>query len=111
MRVLGSLVVSLLLGAPPVLAQDPAQQDEADIERVLNGIVEAVENADMLGFLAFFDEDATMFHNMAQSSGSAPRRLQGRTDIERSMRGVFDQLKANSGRTTGPYVQIQPLIA
>ena len=108
MRVLGLLLVSLLLDAPAVLAQEPAR-DEADIERAVNGIVEAVENADMPGFLAFFDEDATMFHNMAQSSGNAPRRLQGRTDIERSMRGVFDQLKENSGRTTGPYVQIQPL--
>ena len=108
MRVLGLLLVSLLLDASPVLAQEPAR-DEADIERAVNGIVEAVENADMPGFLAFFDEDATMFHNLAQSSGTAPRRLQGRTDIERSMRGVFDQLKENSGRTTGPYVQIEPL--
>ena len=115
MRVLGLLLVSLLLDAPAVLAQEPAR-DEADIERAVNGIVEAVENADMPGFLAFFDEDATMFHNMAQSSGNAPRRLQGRTDIERSMRGVLTpsagpeaQLKENSGRTTGPYVQIQPL--
>ena len=35
MRVLGLLLVGLLLDAPPLLAQAPAQ-DEADIQRVLN---------------------------------------------------------------------------
>ncbi len=108
MRVLGLLLVGLLLDAPPLLAQAPAQ-DEADIQRVLNALLETVENSDMPGFIAFFDEDATMFHYLAQPSGTPPRRLQGRTDIERSMGVVFDQFKASSGRTTGPYVQIQPL--
>ena len=102
MRVLGLLLVGLLISTPPVLAQ---AQAEAGIRHVLNGLLEAVGNADMPGFIAFFDDDATMFHSMAQP----PQRLQGPTEIERSMRPVFDQIKASSGRTTGTYIQLQPL--
>ena len=50
-----------------------------------------------------------MFHYLAHPPGTPPRRLQGRTDIEHSMSAVFDQVKASSDRTTGPYIQIQPL--
>ena len=108
MRVLGLLLIGLLLAAPPVLAQAPVQ-DEADIQRVLDALLDAVNSADMSGFLAFFDTDATMFHYLAHPPGTPPRRLQGRTDIRQSMSAVFDQVKASSGRTTGPYIQIRPL--
>ena len=108
MRALVCLLVGLLFGAPALLAQNQVQ-DVADIQRLLNSLLEAVENSDMPAFIVFFDKDATMFHSLAQTPGTSPRRLDGRAEIERSLRAVFDQVKANSDRTTGPYIQIQPL--
>jgi ketosteroid isomerase-like protein len=46
-------------------------------------------------------DDATVFYPRA-----VPNRADGRAEFERTFRQVFEQIRA--GRTTGPYMDIQP---
>ena len=67
----------------------------------------AFANRDLPAFTEFFAEDATMFFPPS-APGSPPRRVEGKTEIGRAFKELYDRL--GLGRTTGRQIQPQDLL-
>ena len=99
--VIGVLVVAVALSTLGVAgAQTKAQ---TDVERVIRDFLVAFSNRDFAVFVPYFSEDATVFFppSMAAPLG----RVQGRSEIERTFKTIFD---AYPPRTTRPPTPIAP---
>jgi ketosteroid isomerase-like protein len=83
-------------------------QDANGVEVAASGFIAAFNNLDMAAFLTCFTEDATIIHPPSGPPRTFPTRLQGKPDIERTFRVVFDQIRHASGRATAPFQNIQP---
>lgn len=84
--------------APPSCLSDGS---EVEIRRFLSGFIRAFDNLDWEKFRTAFTDDATIFYPRQIAN-----RANGRTEIEASFKQVFEQIRA--GRSTGPYMDIQP---
>lgn len=83
------------------LAQDKTSAKEQEVKKTLAAFIQAFDNLDWENFRTAFADDATVFYPRA-----VPNRADGRAEFEHSFRQVFEQIRA--GRTTGPYMDIQP---
>ncbi len=74
---------------------------DAEVRDTLARFVQAFDNLDWNGFREFFEDDATVFYPR-----EFPQRANGRVEFEKTFRSVFEQIRA--GRSSGPYMNIQP---
>jgi ketosteroid isomerase-like protein len=99
--VVGVLVVAVALSTLAVAgAQTKAQ---TDVERVIRDFLVAFSNRDFAVFVPYFSEDATVF--FPPSKAAPLGRVQGRSEIERTFKAIFD---AYPPRTTRPPTPIAP---
>ena len=95
---IGALIVAVALGS----AGGPRAQanSQKDIERVIQDFLVAFGNRDFGVFVPYFSEDATVFF---PPSAAAPLgRVQGRSEIERTFKKVFDAYPPRTGRPPTP---------
>lgn len=97
------MVAVLLIGSAASMAAQPSRQPEPeqDVRAFLAHFVQAFDNLDWEQFRNCFADDATVF----QPRGFA-RRADGRSDIEREFRVVFDFIRGN--KTAPPYMALKP---
>ena len=95
-----SIVIAVaLLFVPPVFAQ--AQPAEADVRDALAHVIRAFDDLDWEQFRLTFDDNATVVYPRAM-----PQRANGRTELEKGFKAVFQQIRGN--KTAAPYMEIQP---
>lgn len=102
----GVLVVALALSAPGVVHAQPNAQK--DVERVLRDFLVAFSNRDFAVFVPYFTEDATVF--FPPSTVAPLGRVQGRSEIERTFKTIFDAYPPRSNRPPTPIVPQDLLI-
>ena len=95
--------VLILAGALNVLGAAGAQQSQHDVGGIIRDFLVAFSNRDLAVFVPYFSEDATVFF---PPSAAAPLgRVQGRSEIERTFKTIFD---AYPPRSTRPPTPIAP---
>jgi ketosteroid isomerase-like protein len=99
--VIGVLVVAVALSTPGVARAQPAPQK--DVDGVIRDFLVAFSNRDFAAFVPYFAEDATVF--FPPSTAAPLGRVQGRPEIERTFKTIFD---AYPPRTTRPPIPIAP---
>ena len=92
------LVVALALSALAVGHGQPNPQK--DIERVIRDFLIAFGNRDYAVFVPYFSEDATVF--FPPSTAAPLGRVQGRLEIERTFKTIFDAYPPRSNRPPTP---------
>ena len=93
---IGVLVVAL--SALGVARAQPNQQ--TDLERVIQAFLVAFSNRDFALFIPYFAEDATVF--FPPSTAAPLGRVQGREEIERTFKKIFDAYPPRTGRPSTP---------
>ncbi len=74
------------------------------ITAFLMGFIEDFNNLDWPSFRARFRDDATIFFPQQYQV----RRAAGRTETDAAWQAVFGSIRAASGKTAPPYMQLQP---
>jgi ketosteroid isomerase-like protein len=92
--------------AAPLSAQNAGQasQSTAEIEHALSSFLQAFDNLDWPAFRTCFSPNATMFHPAAPNI----KRIDSPSQFEKAWLGVFARIKASSGRTAAPYMDLRP---
>jgi ketosteroid isomerase-like protein len=72
-----------------------------EVRKTLSDFITAFENLDWERFRNAFADDATVFYPR-----EFPDRANGRSEIERQFKKVFEQIRAR--KATAPYMEIQP---
>ncbi len=91
-------MVAVALSGLGVAHAQPSPQK--DIERVIRDFLIAFGNRDYAAFIPYFSEDATVFF---PPSAAAPLgRVQGRSEIERTFKTIFDAYPPRSDRPPTP---------
>jgi ketosteroid isomerase-like protein len=96
-----ALPLVFVLSVPSVFVGQEPPSAESEVRDTLAKFVEAFDNLDWESFRLAFDDNATVFYPRA-----IPDRATGRPEFERSFKVVFEQIR--NGRTTPPYMDIQP---
>ena len=95
---IGLLVVAVVVGAFGVAgAQSNPQKD---IERAIRDFLVPFSNRDVAAFGRYFSEDATVF--FPPSKAAPLGRVQGRSEIERTFKLIFDAYPPQSNRPPAP---------
>jgi ketosteroid isomerase-like protein len=95
------LVVAVAISVVGVVRAQPNPQK--DVERVIRDFLVAFGNRDFAVIIPYFSEDATVF--FPPSTAAPLGRVQGRSEIERTFKTIFD---AYPPRTTRPPAPITP---
>ena len=74
------------------------------VEQALASFLTAFDNLDWPSFAACFSDDATVFHPALPNV----RRTDSRKDFESAWLGVFARIRASSGRSSPPYMDLKP---
>jgi ketosteroid isomerase-like protein len=82
-----------------------ASPKTASIEEALSTFLTAFDNLDWQAFRTCFSGSATIFHPAAPNI----RRIDSPDQFEKAWLGVFERIKKNSGRTSPPYMSLNPL--
>ena len=98
------LVAALAIGAINTVDIHAQRQSTQEIERVVTQFLTAFSNRDVVGFVPFFSEDATMF--FPPSAAAPTGRVRGRNAIEHTFRAIFAKYPP---RAPGPVTPIRPL--
>jgi ketosteroid isomerase-like protein len=99
MRVASALL--FLLISSPVFPQTKFTPAQSEVQDALANFVQAFDNLDWERFRLAFSDDATVFYPRG-----FPERANGRAEFEKRFKVVFDQIRG--GKTTAPYMDIQP---
>ena len=95
---IGVLVMTVILSTLSVArAQTNPQKD---VERVIRDFLVAFSNRDVALFGPYFSEDATVF--FPPSKAAPLGRVQGRSEIERTFKMIFDAYPPRSDRPATP---------
>lgn len=81
-----------------MLAHRPKAQ--TDVERVIGDFLVAFSNRDFAVFVPYFSEDATVF--FPPSTAAPLGRVQGRSEIERTFKMIFDAYPPRPNRPPTP---------
>ena len=98
-----NLRISVLVAAVVVTALGIAHaqpNSQKDIERVIREFLVAFSNRDYAVFVPYFAEDATVF--FPPSTAAPLGRVQGRSEIERTFKAIFDAYPPRSNRPPAP---------
>lgn len=107
MRKVASVVVFLCLCLPSTawIGSHPQKfRAELQVREFLTFFVQAFDNLDWLKFRSCFAEEASVFY-----PEFFPRRVQGKIQLDASWRRVFDNIRTQSGKSSGPYMDLRPL--
>ncbi len=104
--VLPLCLVAPIHARPTVIATGERTQDSSTVEAAAGRFIVAFNNLDMTAFLDRFADDATIVHPPSGPPRVFPKRVQGKPEIQRTFQAVFDQIRG--GRTTPPYMNLQP---
>jgi ketosteroid isomerase-like protein len=74
------------------------------VEQALARFVAAFEDLDWERFRKCFSENATIFHPAPPNI----KRIDSPEQFDKAWLGVFDRIKKNSGRTSPPYMKLDP---
>ena len=96
-----TLALLFLLGSVSLFAQEKHVSADTEVRDALTKFVYAFDNLDWESFRLAFDDDATVFYPRA-----FPERANGRAEFEKTFKMFFHQIR--SGKTTAPYMDIQP---
>lgn len=96
--VIGVVVVAVALGTLGRARAQPSPQK--DVDRVIRDFLVAFGNRDFAVFVPYFSEDATVF--FPPSAAAPTGRVQGRPEIERTFKAVFDAYPPRSNRPPTP---------
>ena len=96
--VIAVLAVAAALSAPGVARAQPNPQK--DVERVIRDFLVAFSNRDFAVFIPYFSEDATVF--FPPSTAAPSGRVQGRSEIERTFKTIFEAYPPRPGRPPTP---------
>ena len=91
---LSVFVAAVALTALGIAHAQPNAQN--DIERVVRDFLIVFGNRDYAMFVPYFAEDATVF--FPPSTAAPLGRIQGRSEIERTFKAIFDAYPARSNR-------------
>jgi ketosteroid isomerase-like protein len=95
---IGVLVAAVACSVIGMTAAQPNPQK--DVERVIRDFLVAFSNRDFAVFVPYFSEDATVFF---PPSAAAPLgRVQGRSEIERAFKTIFDAYPPRTTRAPTP---------
>ena len=95
---IGVLVMTVILSTLSVArAQTNPQKD---VERVIRDFLVAFSNRDLALFIPYFSEDATVF--FPPSTAAPLGRVQGRSEIERTFKMIFDAYPPRPNRPPSP---------
>ena len=81
-----------------------AIEAEAEIKTTLGKFLIAFDNLDWPSFRQFFSPDTTMFHPSAPNQ----KRIDSASEFERAWRGVFARIQKSSGKSSPPYMHLEP---
>jgi ketosteroid isomerase-like protein len=81
-----------------------AMAAEPEIKRTLGKFLVAFDNLDWPSFRQFFSPDVTMFHPSAPNQ----KRIDSAEEFERAWLGVFARIQKSSGRSSAPYMHLEP---
>jgi ketosteroid isomerase-like protein len=82
-----------------------ANPKTASIEEALSAFLMAFDNLDWQAFRTCFSRAPTIFHPAAPNI----RRIDSPDQFEKAWLGVFERIKKSSGRTSPPYMNLNPL--
>jgi ketosteroid isomerase-like protein len=83
--------------------ESPSSSTET-VEQALARFVAAFDDLDWERFRNCFSENATIFHPTAPNI----KRIDSPEQFDKAWLGVFDRIKKNSGRTSPPYMKLDP---
>ncbi len=101
------LILVFGLAACPVAVAQETQEIDSPLVAV-RGFLEAFNALDMPTFIAYFAEDATLFHPPFSGPEIFPSRVEGRLEIQRSFQLAFDMFRRSSDKSGPPYIDIRP---
>jgi ketosteroid isomerase-like protein len=101
------LILVLGLAACPIAVAQESQEIDDPLVAV-RGFLDAFSALDMPTFIAYFAEDATLFHPPFSGPEVFPSRVEGRAEIQRSFQLVFDMFRRNLDKSRPPYIDIRP---
>ena len=96
-----ALPLVLVLSVTSAFARQPPPSAESEVRDMLAKFVRAFDNLDWERFRLAFDDNATVFYPRL-----IPDRATGRPEFEQSFKVFFEQIR--NGRTTPPYMDVQP---
>jgi ketosteroid isomerase-like protein len=100
------LVLAAAIVGSAVAKEKPlAKAKTASIEEALSKFLTAFNNLDWQAFRACFSDSATIFHPAAPNI----KRIDSPEQFETAWLGVFERIKKSSGRTSPPYMSLNPL--
>lgn len=105
------LIVGFLVLAAAIVGSAVAQDKSSatpkttSIEEALSTFLTAFNNLDWQAFRACFSDTATIFHPAAPNI----RRIDSPEQFNTAWLGVFERIKKNSGRTSPPYMNLNPV--
>jgi len=106
MNLAAALVVALAISVPGAVRAQ--RNPEKDVEHVIRDFLVAFSNRDFAVFVPYFSEDATVF--FPPSTAAPLGRVQGRSEIERTFKTIFDAYPPRSNRSPAPIVPQDLLI-
>lgn len=89
------------LGPDDTAMQVQPGSSESQVREAVANFIHAFDNLDWDTFRLAFSDDATVFYPRVFSE-----RASGRTEFEKTFKTVFEQIRG--GRTSAPYMDIQP---
>ena len=104
--VVGFLVLTAAITESGVAQETTlANPKTASIDEALSAFLKAFDNLDWQAFRTCFSSTPTIFHPAAPNI----RRIDSPDQFEKAWRGVFERIKKSSGRTSPPYMNLNPL--
>jgi len=104
--VVGFLVLTAAIVKSVVAQEKPlANPKSASIEEALSSFLTAFDNLDWQAFRTCFSGTPTIFHPTAPNI----RRIDSPDQFEKAWLAVFERIKKSSGRTSPPYMSLNPL--
>lgn len=98
------LIIFLLPGLSLACAADEPPPVRDTVEHALSTFVRAFEDLDWKTFRECFSDRPSMFHPAAPNI----RRVDSPEDFDKAWRGVFEGIRKESGRTSPPYMKLEP---
>lgn len=102
--IVGCVLCSCLASAARQGSTAPHAGNKTQVQEFVASFVQAFDNLDFPKFRDCFAEDASVFY-----PEFFPRRVEGERQLNESWRKVFDNIRAQSGKSKAPYMNLMPV--